>query len=79
MPFLRQLWDDFKEFWKTQLFWGLVLAGLTTAWGVYRGSFSGSANDVVLPYVGMFAFFYCGQHRQNSICARTPCRQEKAT
>jgi hypothetical protein len=52
--------DDFKEFWKTQLFWGLVLAGLTTAWGVYRGSFSGSANDVVLPYVGMFAFFIVG-------------------
>jgi hypothetical protein len=60
VPFLRQLWDDFKDFWKTQLFWALMLAVLATVWSMYRGTFSGSTEDVSLPYVGMFAVFIVG-------------------
>jgi len=60
MSFLRQLWCDLKDFWKSQLLWGLVLTFLTTAWNIHKGNFSGSIWDAGIPYVGMFALFMVG-------------------
>ena len=60
MSFFRQLWRDFKDFWKAQVYWAVIAALLAAGWQYFRGQFSGSISEILVPYIGLVALFLVG-------------------
>lgn len=61
---LKQIWKDFSDFWKSQVFWAALLTGITAFIQWRKGAFSGSirANvlELCLPYGGIILVFILG-------------------
>lgn len=61
MNLLRQLWKDFTEFWKSQVFWALLIAVIPFYLQWQKGLFSGSVRqnlrEISLPYAGIVLLF----------------------
>lgn len=57
MALARQVWRNFRELWRTQVFWTAVFAVMEALWQFVKGQFHGSIKDIAVPYVGIIALF----------------------
>lgn len=65
MRVLKQIWKDFREFWKPQVFWALLVTISTFAIQWRRGLFSAgkareSLFDILVPYAAIVGLFLIG-------------------
>jgi len=61
---LGRIWKDFTEFWKSQMFWALLVSGTAFLIQWRRGLFSGSVREnllrILVPYGAIGAVFLIG-------------------
>ena len=61
MALPQQVWRDFRDFWKAQVIWAVIVAAVTLAWQYHRRQFSGSIREnvwaLLIPYLSILGIF----------------------